>query len=339
MKGLLFLNLGTPDAPTTRAVRRYLGQFLSDPRVIDVHPIGRWLLLNFIILPFRSSRSAEQYQKIWRPDGSPHLVFTEALRVAVAKALKGETVEIGMRYGQPSIASAVEKLMSRGVTDLTLLPLFPQYASASWGSAVEEALRVIKSEWNLPAIRVLPPFFDHPGYISGFAEIGRPVLERVKPDHTLFSFHGLPERQIRKSDKGNHCLGSEHCCREGDNGFCYRAQCFRTADLIAQELRLGPERYSVSFQSRLGRTPWIKPYTDLHIVELARQGIKKVVVFSPAFVTDCLETLEEIGIRLQKLARKNGIETLELVPSLNDHPSWVETVIKMVRGGDGRVWK
>lgn len=310
MKGILLLNLGTPDAPTTPAVRRYLRQFLSDPRVIDIHPILRTLLLNLIILPFRSPRSAEAYRKIWTQEGAPLRIHTEALGREVGKRLGSEyQVEVGMRYGNPSIERALQTLLQRQI-DIRILPLFPQYASSSTGSAVEELFQVLRRFWKIPSFQVLPPFFDHPGYIRSFAEVGKPVLERSKPDHVLFSFHGLPEKHIKKGDP-------------------YKEQCFRTAELIASELKLSGN-WSVSFQSRLGRTPWIKPYTDRTIIDLAQKGVKRMAVFCPAFVADCLETLEEIGIRGRELALSHGVEVFELVPSLNAHPRWIETVCEMV---------
>ena len=313
MIGILLINLGTPDAPTTSAVRHYLRQFLSDPKVIDIHPIARWLLVNLIIAPFRSPKSAALYQKIWTKEGSPLLIHTENLARAVGQKLGSSyAVEIGMRYGNPSIASAVRKLVEKKVEKIRVLPLFPQYAASSTGSAIEEVSRVAGKLGNIPPIETIPPFFDHPGFIRNFAGIGKPVLERIKPDQILFSFHGLPERHIQKGDP-------------------YQKQCFRTAELIAAELGLPSDIWKVSFQSRLGRTPWIKPYTDLLLLDLAKAGKKRIVVFCPAFVADCLETLEEIGIRNREAVIACGAETLELVPSLNSHPKWVETVCEMVR--------
>ncbi len=313
MMGILLINLGTPDAPTTRSVRRYLRQFLSDPRVIDIHPVARWLLLNFIILPFRSPKSATAYQKIWTNQGSPLLFNTMALGEAVAKKLGPHyAVEVGMRYGSPSIESALNKLKKKGVLKIKALPLFPQYASSSTGSALEELSRVAGKQINTPPLSILPPFYDRPGFIESFAETGKPVLEKIRPDHVLFSFHGLPERHIQKGDP-------------------YQNHCFQTAQAIAKKIGIPDDFCSVSFQSRLGRTPWIKPYTDLVIPELIHSGKKRIVVFCPSFVADCLETLEEIGIRAKESAMAQGAEDLVLVPSLNQSPQWVETVCEIVR--------
>ena len=335
MIGVLLINLGTPDQPTTSAVRRYLRQFLSDPRVIDINPIARKLLLNLIILPFRSPKSAEAYRKIWANGGSPLLFHTQDLAKRVSEKLGGGyAVEVGMRYGNPSIESVLKRLIQKGVSEIRVLPLFPQYATSSTGSAQAEVFRAAESLWNIPPIRILPSFYEHPDFIRSFAEVGRPALEKLKPDHVVFSFHGLPERHIRKSDPtGNHCLTFDGCCDQATSplAYCYRAQCFRTARAIVKEIGIPEELCSVSFQSRLGRTPWIKPYTDLLIVELARSGKKRIAVFCPAFVADCLETLEEIGIRGKESALAHGAEALELVPSLNAHPRWVETVCEMVR--------
>ena len=335
MIGVLLINLGTPSAPSTAAVRKYLRQFLSDPLVIDTHPVARWLLVNFIISPFRSPKSAQAYQKIWTERGSPLLVNTQALGRAVAEKLGPDyAVEIGMRYGQPAIESALKALLARGVSEIRVLPLYPQYSTSATGSSQEEVFRVAKKLGNPIPLRFLMPFFDHPGFVRAFAETGRPRLERFQPDHVLFSFHGLPERQIQKIDTGGqYCLKSANCCDKviPANGLCYRAHSFASARAIAAELKLAPESYSVSFQSRLGRTPWIKPYTDLVIPELIAAGKKRIAVVCPSFVADCLETLEEIGIRAKQQAFHLG-GNLELIPSLNANPIWVEAVGDMVKG-------
>lgn len=334
-KGLLLINLGTPDAPTSKAVRRYLREFLSDPRVIDLHPIGRWLFLNLIILPARPRRSAAAYRKIWDAAGSPLLRHSQELTRQVASRLDGEfEVQLGMRYGNPSIASALDHLQSRGVRELTVLPLYPQYAASSTSSSLERVYALLRKSWDVLPIKVLPPFFDRPEFLSAFAQVARPVLSSSRAEHVIFSFHGLPERQIRKSDpSGEYCLASSSCCDrlESVNRGCYRAQCFDTARSLAAQLRLEPENYSVCFQSRLGRTPWIKPHTDVAVTQLAGRGIKRLAVMCPAFVADCLETLEEIGIRARESFRAAGGEELTLIPSLNSHPAWVEAVVGMAR--------
>lgn len=335
MIGLLLINLGTPDKPTTSDVRRYLKEFLSDPRVIDIPSIPRWMLVNLIIAPFRSSKSAEAYQKIWTDRGSPLLSNTQDLAQKVQAEMGSHyVVEVGMRYGNPSIASAIQKLIAKPIKEIRILPLFPQYASSSFGSAVEEALRILGSLWNTPPVKVLPAFFNDEGFIRSWAEVAEPILKQSRPDHLVFSFHGLPERQIFKSDPvGNHCLKFGECCEQSvfQNHYCYRAQCFETARLIAKQLGAPSEICSVTFQSRLGRTPWIKPYTDIVIPELIQSGKKRITVFSPSFVADCLETLEEIGIRAKESALALGAEDFTLIPSLNSSPTWVKTVASILK--------
>lgn len=336
MIGVLLTNLGTPTAPTTSAVRRYLREFLSDPRVIDINPVSRWLLVNLIIAPFRAPKSATAYRKVWTEQGSPLLMHSLKLAEEVGKKLGGEfLVELGMRYGRPSIENAMRRLVERGASEIRALPLYPQYSSSATGSSQEEVLRVAKRLSPPVPVKFLLSFFDNPGFIDAFAEIGKPRLENFRPDHVLFSFHGLPERHILKEDlSGAHCLKKPDCCDKiiPANGLCYRAHCFATARALAAKLGLPAEQFTVCFQSRLGRTPWIKPFTDVVLTELAAQGKKRLAVFCPAFVADCLETLEEIGIRAREQWRNSGGEELFLIPSLNAHPSWVEAVGSMVVG-------
>ena len=334
-QGVLLINLGTPDAPETGAVRRYLHEFLGDPRVLDIPPLGRAALLYGVIHPFRPQRSAEAYRKIWMKEGSPLLVYGNALRDRLRDALgPGWVVELGMRYQSPSLRSAIEKLRAQGVREVSVVPLYPQYASSSTGSSLEEMYKLVGEAWNVEALRVLPPFFDRPAFLDAFADVGRPVLAEARPDHVLFSFHGLPERQVKKSDPtGADCLQRADCCDVDvpANRWCYRRQCFFTAQALAQRLGLPSGAWTVTFQSRLGRTPWIRPYTDLVIPELAAKGVKRMAVFCPAFVADCLETLEEIGIRAKDQFLSCGGEALTLVPSLNAHPSWVRGLTQMLR--------
>ncbi|MBM7118425.1 ferrochelatase [Archangium primigenium] len=334
-KGLLLLNLGTPDAPETGAVRRYLREFLSDRRVLDIHPVGAWLLLHAIILPFRSPKSAHAYRTVWTAQGSPLMVHSRALTAEVARALEGEyVVELAMRYGNPSIPDAVARLRARGVSDFTVLPLYPQEAPSSSGSSLARVYEVLGSGWDVPNVRAVPAFHDHPGFLDAFSEVARPVLSDARADHVLFSFHGVPERHVRKTDtSGTHCLASASCCDAltDVNRHCYRAQSYATARGLAARLGLAPGTWSVSFQSRLGRTPWVSPYTDFVLPELAAQGVKRLAVMCPSFVADCLETVEEIGIRAREQFLASGGESLTLVPSLNGHPTWVEAVVRLVR--------
>jgi ferrochelatase len=342
MIGLLLVNLGTPEAPTTSAVRAYLREFLSDPRVIDIHPVARALLLHAIILPLRSPRSAAAYRSIWTAEGSPLLVHGRALAAAVASELGADfQVELAMRYGQPSIGDALDRLHRAGVDRIVVFPLYPQYASSSTGSTLEAVYRHAATGWNVPHLDAVPPFYDHPGFLDAVAERGREALAGAPPDHVLFSFHGLPERQIKRSDvSGSHCqLGRDGgaCCERIDarNRYCYRAHCVATARGLAQRMHLGDSQWTLSFQSRLGRTPWLEPYTDVVLPELARRGCQTVAVFCPAFVADCLETVEEIGIRGSELFTAAGGKRLILVPAPNGAPGWARTVAELTRASAG----
>ncbi len=335
MNGLLLINLGTPAAPETAAVRRYLREFLSDPRVLDIGRLGRAALLNLIILPTRPRKSAAAYKQIWTDRGSPLLTYSQDLAAGVQERLGPSwVVKLGMRYGAPSLAEALRALLQAGVQRLVVLPLYPQYSAASTGSSIEEVFRLVGPLWVTPNLSLVEPFFDDPGFIAAFAARGRPILQAEKPDHILFSYHGLPERQIRKADDtGAHCLASATCCDQmvAANRACYRAQCYATTRHLAQALDLRSEDYTVCFQSRLGRTPWIRPYTDVVLPELRSRGKRRIVVFCPAFVADCLETLEEIGIRARADFLAAGGESLTLVPSLNAMPEWIDAVIGLVK--------
>jgi len=337
-RGALLLNLGTPDAPRPREVRRYLREFLGDPLVIDLPAVPRRLLLEAVILPFRPRASAAAYAKIWTAEGSPLLVHGRALRDAVQQRLGADwAVEVGMRYGQPSIDSALTDLAERGVREVVALPLFPQYSSAATGSALAR-LYASPALGRFRRVEALGPFFDASGFVDAWAAVAGPALDGFRPDHVLFSYHGLPERQIRTADPaGDHCLASEDCCvpLRAANAHCYRAQCFATSAELVRVLGLDPARTTTAFQSRLGRTPWIRPYTDVVLPELAGSGVRRLAVVCPAFVADCLETLEEIGIRAREQWRGLGDGgddvDLALVPSLNAHPRWADAVTGWLR--------
>ena len=329
--GLLLINLGTPDAPTTPAVRRYLREFLSDPRVIDIHPVGRALLLNLFILPSRPAKSARAYRLVWdETRGSPLLAFSKELAAGVADKLGDDwRVALAMRYGSPSIASALDTLRAAGVDRIVVLPLYPQYAASSTSTSVARVMELVGARWDTVPLDIVPSFYADPGFLGAFAKVAAPVLAEARPDHVLFSFHGLPERQIKKSDpSGSHCLRDGCCDRiTVTNQGCYRAQCYATARELAT--RLAVTDYTVCFQSRLGRTPWIRPHTDVLLDELPRRGVKRLAVMCPAFVADCLETLEEIGIRARAQFKAAGGEELTLVPSLNATPAWIDAVCAM----------
>jgi len=333
--GALLLNLGTPDSPSVPDVRRYLREFLSDPRVIDIPALGRWLLLNLVILPFRPKQSAAAYAKIWTPEGSPLLLYSEALAEGVGEALGPDwVVALGMRYGQPTIASAVARLREADVSRLVVLPLFPQYSEAATGSAIAKLEDEMRRGDYAPPTATIPAFYDAPGFTRSAASAAEESLREFAADFVLFSYHGLPERHVLASDpSGAHCLASDACCAsiaEG-NRDCYRAQCFATTRAVAEILALEPDRHATAFQSRLGRTPWIQPFTDRILVELAERGIRRLAVICPSFTADCLETLEEIGIRAAEQWRDLCGGELKLIPAVNTRPDWIQAAAEMLR--------
>jgi ferrochelatase len=334
--GVLLVNLGTPDAPRPAEVRRYLREFLGDPRVLDMPALARWLLLNLVILPRRPRASARAYAKVWTPEGSPLLVHGRALAAALARELGPEyAVVLGMRYGRPSLREAAEQLAAADVARIVALPLFPQWSEAATGSA-EAKLREELARAEAPPASILPPFYAEPRFVAALAGVTAPHLAELRPDHVLFSYHGLPERQIRAADaSARHCLASPVCCNAigAASARCYRAHCFATTRAVAAALGLLPGAHSTSFQSRLGRTPWIRPYTDEVMPELAARGVRRLAVLCPSFVADCLETLEEIAIRAAEQWQSLGGETLRLVPCLNADPAWVRTIAAWVRAG------
>lgn len=337
--GILLVNIGTPDSPRVRDVRRYLREFLSDPPVLGLSSLARFLLLNFVILPLRPRRSAHAYGQIWLPEGSPLLVHSRALARAVAEELgPSHSVEIGMRYGNPSIREGLEALCRAGVERIIALPMFPQFSEAATGSAAakvrEEHGRLAKA----PPLVLLDSFYADSGFIAAVAAVARDRLEAFGPDRVLMSFHGLPEQHVRAADpSGSFCLARESCCESigPENHGCYRAQCYATARQLAAALDV-EEHYDVAFQSRLGRTPWIRPYTEERLAELRASGVERLAVLCPAFVADCLETDEEIGIRARKRWLELGGEDFMLVPSLNHHPVWARAVAAMLRAAAPR---
>lgn len=333
--GVLIVNLGTPDSPNTPDVRKYLREFLMDGRVIDISYTSRWMLINLIIAPFRAPKSSKIYKELWTEAGSPLKTYGYAVEEMLQKALgKDYVVKLAMRYQSPSIQSSLDELQQLGLSKITVIPFFPQYASASTGSVYEEVMRVLAQWQVVPEVRFVNRFLDHPKFVEGFVRLGKKYLAERDYDHVLFSYHGLPERQILKGDyTGKQCkLGS--CCDTANrhNQFCYRAQCFETTRLLVKELGLAGGTYTTAFQSRLGKTPWIKPYTDDIIKELAGRGVKSVLAFSPSFVSDCLETTIEIGDEYKELFEENGGEHWQLVESLNDSDIWVETLVDLVKG-------
>jgi ferrochelatase len=330
--GVLLVNLGSPDSPSVTDVRRYLREFLMDGRVLDVNWLLRFCIVNFAILPSRPKHSAEAYQKIWTPAGSPLVVTSRNVQVKLQQRVP-VPVELAMRYQHPSIPQAVRNLAQKGVDEVLLIPLFPHYAMSSFETAVERVREVAAALAPQMHVQVQPPCFDQPDYIAALVASAQEFLQQGY-DHLLFSFHGLPERHMRKADPtGRHCLVAEHCCETASpaHATCYRAQCFRTVAAFVKQANVPKDMHSVAFQSRLGRDPWLKPYTDFELPRLAERGIKKLLVICPAFVADCLETLEEIGLRGRDSFLAAGGKDFALIPCLNEHPLWLAALERMVR--------
>jgi ferrochelatase len=331
--GVLLVNLGTPDSPAVPDVRKYLREFLMDKRVIDIPFISRWLLVNLIIAPFRAPKSAAVYRELWQDRGSPLMFHGLDLKQKLQEALGEEVkVTLGMRYQKPTIASALEELLAENVQKIIVLPLFPQYASATSGSVIEQVMDDIKNKLVIPELDFISLYPDDEGMINTFAALGRKHMEATNYDHVVFSYHGLPERQIRKSAVDNYCQLNENCCSvyHTKNCFCYRAQCYLTSRKLAEALGLTAGDYSVFFQSRLGKDPWIRPYADDEIKRLAAEGKKRILIFCPSFTADCLETSIEVGHEFKELFLEHGGEHWQLVESLNSHDLWVESVKNML---------
>jgi protoporphyrin/coproporphyrin ferrochelatase len=332
--GILLVNLGTPDSTSNGDVRKYLRQFLMDRRVIDINPVGRWFLINLIIAPFRGPKSAKLYREIWTKDGSPLLLHGLDLKRELQKELgENYVVAFGMRYQNPTLQSALDELRKAMVSNIVVVPLYPQYASSSSGSSVEAVMKIM-AEWEVtPEVRILGPFFRHPAFQRALKSAAS-EYDYKNYDHVLFSFHSIPQRHVTKSDAhygdGKCAFGS--CCETPTvgNQYCYRANCVQTANQLASELGIPKEKYSISFQSRLGRDPWLQPYSDHVVEELGKKGIKKLLVYSPAFVADCLETIHEIGTEYEELFQEHGGEKIQLVPSLNSRPEWVQALKEII---------
>ena len=335
-RGIILLNIGTPDSPTTSSVRKYLREFLMDPRVLTMPGWVRWILVNLIIAPTRGPKSAHAYKAVWTERGSPLMEHSVACAAKLQAALGNEAVvRVAMRYGFPSIEAVVNELLrDQEVTELVAVPMFPQYSSAATGSAAEELMRVLSRRVAVPALRILPAFYDDPAFISAVAAAAKPTLDLFRPDHVLMSYHGLPENHVVATDHGKvpHCLETSNCCAKicAANRDCYRAQCYSTSRALCVNMGLDEKSYSVSFQSRLGRTPWIKPFTDEYLPELRQRGVKRLAVLCPSFVADCLETVEEIGIRAREQWLSLGGEELTLVPCVNAEDPWIQGLVQMV---------
>ena len=330
MVGILLVNLGTPDDARVSSVRRYLREFLLDPRVIDLPAFFRYLLVYGVILPFRPFKAAKAYQKIWQKEGSPLRIHTLALAERLGEALgEGYRVKAAMRYGHPSIVDGLKELAD--CKEIIVLPLFPQYSSAATGSAIAKTLLELSKQWNIPKINVIDQFYARPEFINPLATMIKPYI--LDSDvFLLLSYHGLPERHIDKSQCKAPCERKNECpLMDNNNYFCYRAQCYQTSRLLAEKLELPADRYTTAFQSRLGRIPWIKPYADQVLPDLYARGIRKLAVACPAFTADCLETLEEIGMQVKKQWVMLGGESFQLIPCLNEDPLWVQGVVTMIQ--------
>jgi ferrochelatase len=330
-KAVLLVNLGSPDSPSVPDVRRYLREFLMDARVMDAPWPIRFGVVNFAILPRRPHESAHAYQSIWTEEGSPLVVTSRRVQQALQARLN-IPVELAMRYQNPSIDSAVENLAAQDIDELLLIPLFPHYAMSSYETAVERVKDAVRNIAPSMTLHVQPPYYNCPDYIDALVASAESHL--AKPfDHLLFSYHGLPERHLRKSDAtGCHCLKVANCCEVPSpaHATCYRAQCFQTTKHFVGKAGVPKSRFSVAFQSRLGRDPWMQPYADVEIERLAKAGVKRLLVICPAFVSDCLETIEEIGMRGRQTFLDAGGEEFALIPCLNEHPAWLQALKRMV---------
>ena len=332
--GVLLINLGSPAAPTPKAIRAYLAQFLSDPMVMDMPWLIRQLILRMFILPKRPQKIAPRYQSIWTDEGAPLIRHTSHLAQRLDAEL-GESflIDWAMRYGEPSLEKSLKRFNEANLKELIIIPLFPQYASATTGSVIKEVHRICSGWSSLPSFTFVSAFFNHPGFLDAFTNRAKPLLERGF-DHLLFSFHGLPSSQIIKSDSSGKCLQKEGCCAEPDAPArgCYRAQCLATAKALAQRLELKEDCWSFAFQSRLGRALWLEPYLAEQVEALAKKGVKRLLVISPSFVADCLETTDELGVEMAERFLRLGGEAFALVPFLNDGADWVTALADLVKG-------
>ena len=332
MKGALLINLGSPDSPDPRDVKRYLGEFLMDERVIDISKALRTFLVKGIILNTRPKKSAKAYKKIWWEEGSPLIVLSKRLQKSVQKKIS-IPVELAMRYGNPSIEEGIKNLVNQGVNEVILIPLYPQFAMATTETILVLAEEVRSQNHPNLSFTVLPPFYNHPDYIKVLSESIQENLKGKEWEHLLFSYHGIPERHIRKSDvTKSHCKIDKSCCQTSSKAhkYCYRHQCYETTRQVAEYLELKEGTFSTSFQSRLGLDPWLRPYTDQTVAKFAKKGVKKMAIATPAFVSDCLETLEEIGMEAAEDFEEKGGEKLYVIPCINDRPDWVNVLSRWI---------
>jgi ferrochelatase len=333
-KGVLLVNVGSPDSPAVKDIKRYLREFLMDERIIDLPYLLRYTLVNGIILNTRPPKTSKAYQKIWWNEGSPLIVITKRLTEKIQQQVSVPVV-MAMRYGNPNIASGLQQLHNQGVDEVLLMPLYPQYAMATTQTIEVFAQQLVKKQFPKMKLIKFPAFFHRSEYIEALAEVTRKHLDNNPCDHLLFSYHGVPERHLRKTSPTpahKNILEGTTCCDpySEEGKYCYRSHCFETTRLLAEKLELKENTYSQSFQSRLGNDKWITPFTADKIAQLAQQGVKKLAVITPAFVTDCVETLEEIEMAGGKTFRENGGEEFRMVPCLNDSNLWVHALSKWI---------
>lgn len=324
-QAVLLLNLGSPASTEVGDVRAYLKEFLLDERVIDSPALVRNLVVRGLILPTRPKKSAEAYEKVWTPEGSPLLVMSRRQQELLADRVN-VPVALAMRYGEPSIAAVLGELVEQGVDRLLVMPLYPHYAMSSYETVVVRVMEEIARVGAGMKATLLQPFYNDPGYITALVESAKPWLDKDY-DRLLFSFHGIPERHLRKSDPSHaHCLEVPDCCEtcHPAHATCYRHQCFKTVRAFVKKAGIPENKYCVSFQSRLGRDPWLKPYTDFVLRDLPAEGCKRLLVICPAFVADCLETLEEIAMAGKEDFLEAGGSFYEQIPCMNDHPAWIQ---------------
>jgi len=332
-RAIVLMNLGSPDSPNVKDVKKYLDEFLMDKRVIDKAWLLRALLVKGIIVPFRAPKSAEAYKSIWIEKGSPLIVISEQLANALGKEIE-EPVAIAMRYGNPSPKKAFDELVQKNpdLEEVIAVPMYPHYAMSSYETAVDYALEQHKKGGYKFKLTTIQPYYDNEDYINALCQSIEPHLQQDY-DQILFSYHGVPVRHIYKGDiTGQHCLKVKDCCDVASEAhkYCYRHQCWTTTKLVTQQLNIPKEKWTFSFQSRLGRDPWLQPYTAVQLAELPKQGIKKIAVVCPAFVSDCLETLEEIAVEGKEIFLHNGGQKFEMIPCLNVHPLWVSAIAKWI---------
>ena len=332
MKGVLLVNLGSPDSPNPKDVRKYSGEFLMDERVVDLPKPLRTFLVKGIILNTRPRKSAKAYKKIWWEEGSPLIVLSKRLQEAVQKKVSVR-ISLAMRYGSPSIELGIKELVDQGVDEIMLFPLYPQFAMATTETILVRAEKIRNEKYPDIEFTVLPPFYNHPDYLKVLSQSIEEDLRDKKWEHLLFSYHGVPERHIRKSDvTKSHCKIDKSCCQNASEAhqYCYRHQCYETTRKVAEYLELKEGTYSTSFQSRLGVDPWLQPYTDQTVARFAKKGMKNMAIVTPAFVSDCLETLEEIGMEAVEDFENKGGEELHVIPCINARSDWVNVMSRWI---------